>query len=563
MSYLAFALKYRPQTFDEVVGQDHVVTSLKNAILKNRVHHAYLFSGTRGVGKTSLARIFAKSLNCEQGPTVTPCGKCLSCQSIVQGNSLDIIEIDGASNRGIDEMRALRESVKLATTHSRYKIYIIDEVHMLTQEAFNALLKTLEEPPAHVKFIFATTHPQKVLPTILSRCQKFGFNLLSVEVIVAKLKRLIKEEGVDVAEDVLYAIARSAGGSIRDAESLLDQIVPVIMEKTSLTDIFSFLGIIEEPLLNEMLEKIVNKDIDAILALIEKIVSQGKDLSVFVLSLIEHLRNLLLSKVSKKSFDAFVDLSLETKKFCLDLSTKISTSDLLRCIDRLLEVKKIAQVINTTRVPLELSLIKFVSNETAKNAVVFPAATKPHVIKPAPMIEKKVIEDKSAPEDDFKKALENFGKKDSSKDNLVNVSQNSHKQSQVNVSEEEDFSQHLLEIKASWPSILSKIQKVRAAIASHLAYARLIGFNGKVIVIAFDKKDSFHKEVVESIKNLQSIESYVSQYLGKSVGIKFVEDVDSLSKKEEVKVKEESNNENNGFIHELLDTFGGNLHTED
>ena len=194
MSYLAFALKYRPQSFDEVVGQEHVVISLKNAILKSRVHHAYLFSGPRGIGKTSMARILAKSLNCHQGPTITPCGKCASCDEISRGTSLDIIEIDGASNRGIDEIRTLREGVKLSPAHSRFKVYIIDEVHMLTQEAFNALLKTLEEPPSHVKFIFATTHPQKVLPTILSRCQKFQFSLISVEKIVVKLQSIVKIE---------------------------------------------------------------------------------------------------------------------------------------------------------------------------------------------------------------------------------------------------------------------------------------------------------------------------------------------------------------------------------
>jgi DNA polymerase-3 subunit gamma/tau len=187
MAYKAFALQYRPKNFDEVIGQEHIVTALKNAITAKRIHHAYIFSGPRGVGKTSLARIFAKAINCEAGPTVTPCGKCTSCTEIARGASLDVIEVDGASNRGIDEIRELRESAKLSPAYSRFKIYIIDEVHMLTTEAFNALLKTLEEPPEHVKFLFATTHPQKVIPTILSRCQKFQFSLLPIEKIVKKL----------------------------------------------------------------------------------------------------------------------------------------------------------------------------------------------------------------------------------------------------------------------------------------------------------------------------------------------------------------------------------------
>ncbi|MFA7115371.1 MAG: DNA polymerase III subunit gamma/tau, partial [Candidatus Omnitrophota bacterium] len=245
MSYQAFALKYRPKNFSEVIGQRHVVTALKTAIEKNHIHHAYLFSGPRGCGKTSMARIFAKSLNCVNGPTITPCGKCPSCLEIAKGMALDVIEIDGASNRGIDDIRSLRENVKLSPIGAKYKVYIIDEVHQITSDGFNALLKTLEEPPSHVKFIFATTHPQKIIPTILSRCQKFQFTLLLLEDIVTKLKIITKSEKLQIPDSLLYAIARSAGGSIRDAESLLDQLAPVISQGGLVDDIFSFLGIID------------------------------------------------------------------------------------------------------------------------------------------------------------------------------------------------------------------------------------------------------------------------------------------------------------------------------
>src|SRR3989338_6405581 len=223
-SYLVFARKFRPQTFEEVIGQEPITTTLKNAIEKKRVAQSFLFTGSRGVGKTSTARILAKALNCEKSPTTEPCNQCISCEEITRGTSLDILEIDGASNRGIEEIRTLRENVKFKPTHGHYKVYIIDEVHMLTGEAFNALLKTLEEPPEHVKFIFATTEPHKVPLTILSRCQRFNFKRITGGAIQSKLTEIAKQEGFKAEPRALFEIARAADGSLRDGESLLDQI---------------------------------------------------------------------------------------------------------------------------------------------------------------------------------------------------------------------------------------------------------------------------------------------------------------------------------------------------
>ena len=234
MSYLVLARKFRPQNFDEVIGQDHITTTLKNAITQNRVAHAYLFTGPRGIGKTSTARILAKALNCQKGPRPVPCDKCPSCEEIMKGSSLDVIEIDGASNRGIEEVRNLRENVKFAPSRGRFKVYIIDEVHMLTQEAFNALLKTLEEPPAHVKFVFATTAPYKVPATILSRCQRFDFKRIPIQAIVDKLKDISSQEKFIATEDALFAIAKASEGSMRDAESILDQLASFCDKKMKL-----------------------------------------------------------------------------------------------------------------------------------------------------------------------------------------------------------------------------------------------------------------------------------------------------------------------------------------
>ncbi|PYJ19180.1 MAG: DNA polymerase III subunit gamma/tau, partial [Verrucomicrobia bacterium] len=235
MSYEVFARKYRPQTFDDLVGQAHVSRTLKNAVAQNRLAHAYLFVGPRGVGKTSTARILAKSLNCVKGPTVTPCGVCDNCKEIAAGNSLDVIEIDGASNNSVEDVRQLRENVRYAPAKGRYKIYLIDEVHMLSAAAFNALLKTLEEPPEHVKFIFATTEPhtepQKVLPTILSRCQRFDLHRIPANLIAKHLQFIAGREKITLEPAAAHAIARGAEGGLRDAESMLDQLVAFCGEK--------------------------------------------------------------------------------------------------------------------------------------------------------------------------------------------------------------------------------------------------------------------------------------------------------------------------------------------
>ena len=237
MSYQVLARKWRPQSFEEVIGQKHVVKTLQNAIVHNRIAHSFLFAGQRGVGKTSIARILAKALNCQEGPTAQPCGNCNSCKEITGGNSIDVLEIDGASNTGVDDVRELRESVKYVPSKSRYKIYIIDEVHMLSNSAFNALLKTLEEPPAHVIFMFATTEPHKIPATVLSRCQRFDLRRISLEAIVKQLNEITSGEKIKISEQGLRWIAREAEGSMRDAQSILDRVISYAGEKISDEDI--------------------------------------------------------------------------------------------------------------------------------------------------------------------------------------------------------------------------------------------------------------------------------------------------------------------------------------
>jgi len=303
MSYLVLARKYRPQSFEAVVGQNHVIRTLQNAIRSNRVAHALLFCGPRGVGKTSVARILAKAMNCINGPTPQPCNQCISCKEITAGNAVDVFEIDGASNRGINEIRELRENIKYMPAKSLFKIYIIDEVHMLTTEAFNALLKTLEEPPSHVLFIFATTEPKRVPVTILSRCQRFDFRRIELESIMKQLQYICTETGIKLDKESLWLVAREAGGSMRDALSLLDQIIAYSDGSITERQVVEILGIVDRGIIFDLSGAIIKGDIVKALKIVDQVYNQGHDLKQLYYLLVEHFRNLLIVKMGGNSHE--------------------------------------------------------------------------------------------------------------------------------------------------------------------------------------------------------------------------------------------------------------------
>lgn len=297
MDYQVSARKYRPAAFDDVIGQPHVVQTLVNSIGHHRIAQAFLFSGTRGVGKTTVARILAKALNCEQGPTGTPCNVCVNCREIAQGNSVDVIEIDGASNTSVDDVREIRENVKFTPFRGKYRVYIIDEVHMLSNSAFNALLKTLEEPPPHVVFIFATTEIHKIPATILSRCQHYNFRRITRAEIIARLRHVAQQDGVELDDRSLAALARASEGSMRDALSLLDQAVAFGGKRVAHADLETLLGSVPQELVHALIEAIIAQDSAAALGVLARLLDQGHDLRAYCAEVVEYVRNLLIASV--------------------------------------------------------------------------------------------------------------------------------------------------------------------------------------------------------------------------------------------------------------------------
>jgi DNA polymerase-3 subunit gamma/tau len=360
VTYEVFARKYRPQTFDDIVGQTHVSRTLKNAVEQNRLAHAYLFVGPRGVGKTSTARILAKALNCVKGPTVTPCGVCDNCKEIAAGNSLDVIEIDGASNNSVEDVRQLRDNVRYAPAKGRYKIYLIDEVHMLSSAAFNALLKTLEEPPPHVKFIFATTEPQKVLPTILSRCQRFDLHRIPANLIAQHLQFIAGKEKIVLAPAAAHSIARGAEGGLRDAESMLDQLVAFCGENISEADVLNVFGFTSQQTVASFTEQILRGETADAVQLLHEQSEAGKDMMRLMSDLISYLRDLLVFKVKPGALSEDVDLDLQ--KSLATQAKLLETDRLLELIDQFAEAEGRMKWAPNKKLHFEVALIKAIQS---------------------------------------------------------------------------------------------------------------------------------------------------------------------------------------------------------
>lgn len=528
MSYLTLARKYRPQTFDEIVGQDHVATTLKNAIGMDRVAHAYLFAGPRGVGKTSTARILAKGLNCEKGPTTAPCGKCASCNEISKGTSFDVIEIDGASNRGIDEIRNLRENIKFASVHGKFKLYIIDEVHMLTQEAFNALLKTLEEPPMHVKFIFATTRPYKVLPTIISRCQRFDFRKIPAQKIVEKLKEIQEKEKLSVSDEAVFTIAKEADGSLRDAEVILDQLLAFKKGKVETVDVVKVLGLLEKGALFDIADSLISNDKNKILTVLNELVSGGKDPLFIASSIIEHFRNLMAVKVAHPEDRSYVQVADEDYHRLEEEAAKLSLDEILYVTYTLSNAMEMMRKSALSQIPLEIALIKL----TERGKII----SIKEILNKLTALERELrgnegFENKKR----FEKAMEREESipKTAATEEVTGETaeiapsalagekspQEIAKAGEAAPSEVAAEKDILLfqKIKSSWNKILTFVKNKKMSLAMFLSEGVLIKVKGNKLEIGFTKNNSLHKEELEKNTNKKFIEEVIQSIVGENV----------------------------------------------
>ena len=537
MSYLVIARKWRPKTFSEVVGQDHITVTLQNAIAQNRIAHAYLFTGPRGIGKTTTARILAKALNCEKGPTEDPCNKCLSCTEITQGNNLDVLEIDGASNRGIEEVRNLRENVKFAPTKGKFKVYIIDEVHMLTPEAFNALLKTLEEPPAHVKFIFATTSPHKVPATILSRCQRFDFKRISINDLVKKLKEIAKSEKFTIDEDALFAVSRVAEGSLRDAESVLDQLASFCEKKITLKDVNSLLGSVEEDMLFEITQEMIDKDAGAALKLLDKLIEEGKDILQFIAGLLDHFRNILVAKLGKDHKN-LIEMPQEYIDKAKKQGESLSVEDLIFGFSIFSKAQETIKKGISARLPLEMAIVKFSYKDKSVQI-------------------NNILEKLDSLEESMPEMMPEV--RPEKKPDVRPVIKEEPKTAEASDSKDELF----LKISRLWKEIVEKVKEEKISCGSFLESGAPVRVSKNRLVVGFPKRLKFYKETLEAKNNLSIIEKAIKESAEQQLGIEFeiLED-DALAQdaQERAQPKETKNSAIvDPIVKSALDAFKGNV----
>ncbi len=516
MSYIAFARKYRPQSFDDIIGQSHVTTTLANAISQDRVAHAYLFAGPRGVGKTTAARILAKALNCEKGPTPKPCGACASCKEITQGSSLDILEIDGASNRGIDEIRNLRDNVKFSPVKGKYKVYIIDEVHMLTPEAFNALLKTLEEPPQHVKFIFATTQPHKIPPTILSRCQRFDFHRISSSEIAANLKKIAAKEDMKIDADAIGLIAGYSDGGMRDAQVILDQIASFTKGSVAAKDVAKVLGTVEDAALFDLSGSIKDKNAARALGVLDRLINEGKDVTQICLGLIEHFRNMLITRISA-DIDNLIDAGGEKIKRYKTEAAFFTVEDILYIIYTFSNAMDLIKKSSLTRVPLEAGLVKLTLSH--------PIAPLAEIMKRVEALERRGLSLRGceAPEAISKSGIASSERlKPHLPRNDERGPHNDNKPAAVSTILTERRPAGLEEVISLWPAIIDDIAPKKMSAASYLREGHPVYLKEKTLSIGFPKRLQFHKEALESSDNKNLVEAAIKTVLGKELKITFV-----------------------------------------
>lgn len=504
MSYIVIARKYRPKNFNEIIGQEHITRTLKNAIKNERIAHAYLFSGPRGIGKTTTARVLSKSLNCQKGPTDTPCNSCSNCIEIDESRNIDVLEIDGASNRGIDEIRTLQENIRYAPTQGKHKIYIIDEVHMLTTEAFNSLLKTLEEPPEHVIFIFATTQPHKLPTTVLSRCQRFNFRRLTVPEIDAKLKDIAEKENININEDARILIARQADGSLRDGESMLDQLFTYTDTTISINEVRKMFGFVEEDIYFSLTDSIKKKDENRILNIIDDAFDKGYNMEEFVVGYIKHLRKIFLLKNEVETSD----LSKSERAKYEQVTHYFSNFLLLQFLNR---ISLLIRKMKNTAISRILLEIEFLTLSRFEDSV--------HIQELLETV-KKMNPEKSS-------------NKTKEKSKNYNVT---HDQNKLN---KENKTNNQLE--NVWGELVNKICSLNPPFAGILQNLKPSGFENDVVTIKLQEPSGYIENELKQKNGKKLIEENLTSMIGKPIKIQFLKESKKTRKKKTVpKAKKES-----------------------
>lgn len=493
MASLSLYRKYRPQKFKDVIGQNHVKTTLINSLVNNRISHAYLFTGPRGIGKTTIARILAKAVNCHNPKGGEPCNKCSACVEISEGKSLDLIEIDGASNRGIDEIRELREKIKFTPHNNKYKVFIIDEVHMLTKEAFNALLKTLEEPPSHAIFILATTEVHKIPPTVLSRCQRFNFSKISLPQIVETLEKITKEEKIKTSKETLRTIASYSEGALRDAISILDQVASFGNKTITEEFVESILGVANAKAINELVQAIILDERIKSLEIVNKMTEEGIDITLLIDALIERIRDLIFIKVG--NLDDFIQYDEEELEKIKTTGEKVKIIDLVLKIEKLNDAKQKVKYSIPNHLPLELTILEFSRDKAGSDENEKTINTK-----------KSDLEDSTPSSPQKNKPTEETQPK------------KNNNPGRITLKEKNSVKDLISNIKKNWQKILNELKSYNHSLTVCLKTATPERIENNHLLLGFDY--SFHKDKIQDIKNKRVVEDAIKKITGKFIPIR-------------------------------------------
>ncbi|WP_010246400.1 DNA polymerase III subunit gamma/tau [Acetivibrio cellulolyticus] len=536
MSYLALYRKWRPMVFEDVVEQEHVVKTLKNSISVGRIAHAYLFCGTRGTGKTTMAKIFSRAINCENSTNGDPCNECEICKGILNGSLLDVIEIDAASNNSVDNVREIRDEVVYAPSKARYKVYIIDEVHMLSSGAFNALLKTLEEPPGHVVFILATTEPHKLPATILSRCQRFDFRRIPVESIVKRIEHIAKSSEVSIENEGLKLIARMSDGALRDAISILDQCISLGNKHLTYDDVLSVVGIVNNTFIADMVDAINSKEVEKVLYLINVLVMDGKNITQFVSDLVLYYRNLLICSTSRNP-EEIIEASKEMIQRMKAQSQGLSNIEITSAIKELSTLEATMKWSTHARVLLEVALIKLCENSVNSG----DASMHERI----DFLEKK-INDMLANGVKVSSGESRSYDVDGKKNDRPNEPNTGNKSSNMAASDSKIDLKNLagnLKGLDIWADVLNDLkQNGRMALFSYLLDTKAIEIDSRIVGIVFPPERSHFKINVSKSENAEILENYTSKRLGREIRVKCIDSGDIIEN------KEGSSNENDELV---------------